>query len=266
MWRSGAAMAALDLAGDPAVAAALVADGDWAAAVLSPLLARPDAAWPLAGRVAGDRATLMIERRADLVLAVTTLRPGGEPPGGVIAGGRQSFVRVLGGRGHLDRWEAGVVGADFSAATASPLGPRRSVDVTCGSALAIDGRREGHRFVPAEGGLILLTLTLAVDAAPLLRDYALPGGQLRRVAAAEGDAALAAMLVEVLGALGGGTVALAAASAHPAFFVRWAAMRHWLAQDARGAAPTLARMAVADPHPEVRAAALAAQGMLACPA
>ncbi len=258
-------MAALDRAGDPAVAAALVADGDWAAAILSPLLARPDAGWPLAGRVTGDRATLMIERRADLVLAVTALRPAGEPPGGVVAGGRQSFVRVLAGDGRLDRWEAGVVGPDFSATTASPLGPRRSVDVFRGSALAIDGRREAHRFVAGEGGLILLTLTLAVDAAPLLRDYVLPGGRLRRVAAAERDAAQAAMLVEVLGALGAGTGGLAAASGYPAFFVRWAAMRHWLAQDARGAAPTLARMAIADPHPEVRAAAMAAQAMLACP-
>ena len=258
-------MAALDRAGDPAVAATLIADGGWAAAILSPLLARPDARWPLAGRVVGARATLVIERRADLALAGTTLRP--EPlPDGVVAGGRRLFVRVLAGRGRLDRWHAGPVGNDFTAASAPPLGPCRSSDLAPGGVAAIDGRAEAHRFVATDGALVLLTLTLTADAAPLLRDYALPDGVLRRVVAAEGEAARAAMLVEVLGAMGAGSAGLAAVSAHPAFFVRWAAMRQWLAQDAAGAAPTLAHMATDDPHPEVRAAAVAAHAMLACPA
>lgn len=258
-------MAALDRAGDPAVAAALVADGAWTMAILAPLIARPDAHWPLAGRIVGARATLVIDRRADLALAVTTLRPEARSEG-VVAGGRRLFVRVLAGTGRLDRWDAGPVGNDFSAAKAPPLGPCRSSDLAPGRVATIDGRATAHRFVAIDGALVLLTLTMAADAAPLIRDYALPGGPLRGVAAAEGAAAQAAMLVEVLGALDTGTAGLAAASAHPAFFVRWAAMRHWLAQDARGAAPTLAQMATTDPHPEVRSAAAAAQTMLACPA
>lgn len=258
-------MAALDRAGDPAVAAALVADGAWTAAILAPLLARPDAGWSLAGRVVGARSTLVIERRPAFTLAVTGLRPG-TLADGVVAGGRRLFVRVLAGSGRLDRWHAGPVGDDFVASSAPPLGPCRSIALTPGSVAGIDGRETAHRFAVETGRLILLTLTLAADAAPLLRDYALPGARLRRVTAAEGDAAQAAMLVEVLGALGTGTAGLAAASAHPAFFVRWAAMRQWLARDTAGAAPTLRRMATGDPHPEVRTAAAAAHAMLACPA
>lgn len=207
----------------------------------------------------------MLERRADLALAVTTLRP--EPvPDGVVAGGRQVAVRVLAGQGRLDRWRAGAAGDDFTAAAAPPLRPCRAIALSPGIVVAVDGREEAHRFVAADGALVLLTLTLAADAAPVLRDYALPSGQLRRVAAAEGEPARAAMLVELLGALGQGAAGLAAASAHPAFFVRWAAMRHWLAQDRAAAAPALARMAAEDPHPEVRAAAAATRDLIACPA
>lgn len=258
-------MAALDRADEPAIAAALLGDGAWAAAIIAPLLSRPDAGWPLAGRVVDGRATLSIVRRPGFALTVTTLRPQA-PSGGVVAGGRQLFARVLAGRGRLDRWHAGPVGDDFRAAGAPPLGPCRPRALAPGDVAAIDGRIEAHRFVVDEGALILLTLTLAADAAPLLRDYTLPDGRMCRIVASEGSAAQAAMLVEVLGALGAGTAGLAAASTHPAFFVRWAAMRHWLASDARAAAATLTHMANADPHPEVRNAAKLVREMMACPA
>ncbi|PCD04237.1 hypothetical protein COC42_08100 [Sphingomonas spermidinifaciens] len=244
----------------------LIADPGWAAAMLGPLLAHPDAGWPLACRVAGDRATLVIERRAGAALTVTMIGPGAAAATGVVASGRHMFVRVLGGSGRLDRWPAGEVDDRFTAASAPPLGRRCSSALRAGAVMEIDGRRDAHRIVAVGRELVLLTLTLAQGAAPLLREYALPGGRLRRVAAAEGEPARAAMLVELLGALDGGSEGLAAAARHPAFFVRWAAMRHWLARDAAGARPVLAAMAVGDPHPEVRDAAVAALAMPACPA
>jgi hypothetical protein len=46
-----------------------------------------------------------------------------------------------------------------------------------------------------------------------------------------------------------------AATRDPAFHLRWAAMREWLALDARAAMPRLEAMMVADPHVEIREAA-----------
>jgi HEAT repeat protein len=49
---------------------------------------------------------------------------------------------------------------------------------------------------------------------------------------------------------------------HRHFYVRWHAMREFLALDAEAALPSLRAMARSDPHPEVRAAA--AQALSAC--
>ena len=48
---------------------------------------------------------------------------------------------------------------------------------------------------------------------------------------------------------------LETALASPHFYTRWHVMRELLALDAEAAQPHLVRMAEADPHPEVRAAA-----------
>ena len=51
--------------------------------------------------------------------------------------------------------------------------------------------------------------------------------------------------------------AFESASRHPAFHLRWAAMREWLMLDARAARRRLAEMGASDPNAEIRAAARA---------
>ncbi len=54
-----------------------------------------------------------------------------------------------------------------------------------------------------------------------------------------------------------------AATRDPAHFLRWGAMREWLALDVAAATPRLEEMAAGDPHPEVRAAARATLPLVA---
>lgn len=274
-WRAGAAfgaLAALDAATDrEAGAAALVDDARWAAAMLEPLMrvlaAEPAALAALAGQRAGRRATLMLHRGAGAALSLSLADREAAPPRHAEAGGRLSFVRVLAGEGRATRWEAGTAGAGFSAAAAPPLGPPEFERVRAGAVLRLDGRRAAWRIDAGAAPLVLLTLTVADGAAALVRDYALPSGTLARVAAAQGAGARAAMLVALIDTLDAEDAddALAAASGHADFFVRWAAMRTWLARDVPRALARLRAMAAGDPHPEIRGAATATLALLAAP-
>lgn len=246
---------------------ALIGDADWAAALIEPLIAAPLADWPVAARRSNVRATLLLARHRAAALSIAMFHRDASRET-LVAGGRLTLARVLSGRGHVERRLAGPVRADFTAADAPRLAPCRSTRFGPGAILRLDGRRDCWRLCPDIGGAVLLVLTLEHRAATVMRAYHGPDGTLARVTASEGAAARAAMLVAMLDALRieHAGAAYAAAATHPAFFVRWQAMRAWCARNPADAAPRLRRMAAADPHPEVRAAAAeAARRIDQCP-
>lgn len=180
--------------------------------------------------------------------------------------GLASVARVLAGGGtEIAMWEAPEPGPDFSAATAAPCrraGTRCLVD---GELLATDGRTQTWAVDRFAGDLVLLRGEVRAGAAPLAREYDPDTLALVAVSTTEEDASRTGLLLGLLRALGraeAGPLFGHVAGTGP-FFLRWCAMREYLALDPLAALPVLARMARGDPHPEVRAAAAETEAGLA---
>jgi hypothetical protein len=257
------AFAGVDTADVEAVAAAaeaLFADTDsWLAPLLAPLMAAlmadPWVQPPL--RVARDplrtgaqlydcaAGTLTATVHDGTALATTPL------PDTLVCSGRMLVVRYVRAAGwHLDRWR-------IHDDRLKPITPEPLTDDTV---LRLDGRTDAHRLAPAGStpSRQVVTLTFAVRAAANAREYHRVSGRLIRLGAASDVTSRTRMLLTFLRLSGRSDAAACfdAATRDPAFELRWAAMREWLALDARCAAPRLSAM-VDDPHPEVRAAARA---------
>lgn len=179
-------------------------------------------------------------------------------PDTVVVGGRVSWTRYLrGGGARLWRWRADPVDANWHGEVAAPARPLAVRPLADGAVVRIDGRQEAMLLVDPSSPIVSVTVTLRIGAAPFLREYDRIGGALVRVATLDDAAARSTMLLTLLRELGQGDAAVFdALSRDPAFFVRWDAMREWLAVDARSALPRL-RIMTDDPHPEVRTAAQA---------
>lgn len=175
----------------------------------------------------------------------------------VVVPGRLSVVRYWrAGGATLRLWRAERAGPDFSTIGAPPCRPIAPIPLRDGMIVRIDGRTDAQLIDAPVSDIVSITATIRADAAPFMREYAINGGALRCVAALDDRGSRAQMLFALLRHAGRSDAAdsLAAATHDPAFFVRWAAMREWLAIDALGALPRLRDMA-ADPNAEVRAAA-----------
>jgi hypothetical protein len=181
-------------------------------------------------------------------------------PASVVVPGRLTVVRYhRAGGARLRRWQAGPIVEPFSAATAAPCRPLADVSLADGVVMRCDGREQGALLAGATRDIVTLTAAIRADAAPLMREYALPGGALLRAATLDDGVSRTAMLLTLL-RLGGrhdaGDV-FEAATHDAAFHLRWTAMREWLALDVAAALPRLRAMATSDPDPAVRAAACA---------
>lgn len=173
----------------------------------------------------------------------------------------------------LRRWRAEPMTPDFSAATAAPCEALPALPLADGDVHRIDGRVQAQRVHRARSDLVQLVATIRAGAAPLMREHDVATGALLRVASADEGASRTEMLLAFLRQSGRADAGprFADASRDAAFHTRWAAMREWLALDARAALPRLAEMAAQDPHAEVRAAAGRTLGTVreriaACPA
>ena len=126
-----------------------------------------------------------------------------------------------------------------------------------GDVLRLDGREESYAIDCTAGDLVVLQAEIQADAAPLLVEY--DADTLTAVAVSSNDdgASRSQMLLSFLAEAGvvRSTPVVARFTDDPQFFVRWHAMREWLALDPVGALPRLQRMASDDPHPDLRAAA-----------
>jgi hypothetical protein len=246
-------------------AAALLADDQWIAALIAPLvnaLAQDDFFQPpfrvnrdqlRIGAALFDHPLVTISATilsADMLASLP-------PPRSVVVSGRLSVVRCCrSGGATLHRWQAEPIDEAFSAAKAMPCRPIRKVPLNDGDVLTVDGRTQAMLIDAPIADVVTITATVRIDAAPFMREYAIGDGRLLCVGALDDQASRTQMLLSFLRHHDGRDAgpSLAAASHDSAYFVRWSAMREWLALDVAAALPRLREM-VDDPNAEVRAAA-----------
>ena len=167
------------------------------------------------------------------------------------------FRFVKAGDATLSFWEAPAIGDDF---VASQAGKCRFVErrkISDGEEIVLDGRCQSFVIEHAVSDIVYFHAMVRSESAPLTAEY--DAATLAFAGASSTDEAASRMeimvsllrtmeredavplIVEVLGS--------------PHFYTRWHVMRELLALDADAAHPHLVRMAEADPHPEIRAAA-----------
>jgi hypothetical protein len=250
-------------------AAALFADADWLALLIAPLTAAlhadPRAEPPLRLHRDGLRTGVVLHEGVGVRITASIVAGDALAraplPVTVVAGGRLQVVRYHRAAGaRLERWRAGPVAADFSAATAAACVREEDRRLEDGAVVRLDGRTHAHLLASDGGGSDVAMLTATIQAAPaaVMREYRVADGALVKAASLDEGTSRMQMLLTLLRLTGasGAAPAFAAATHEADFATRWSAMREWLALDVAGALPRL-RELVDDPHPEVRAAARA---------
>jgi hypothetical protein len=241
----------------------LLADTGWAEAFLEPLLAAlaRDPLFEPPFKVSRDAfrvGALLFECPAIALVANVTQATRMPAPTTILFTGHVAVTRhIKTGGATLRRWGAEPVGAQFSARGASTARPLPPVTPARGDVRRLDGRIEAQFAAGARSDMVTLTATIRPGAALLMREYAISDGALVRVASTDERASRTEMLLTFLRLSGRADAGACfeAATHEPAFHLRWAAMREWLALDARAALPRLAEMARGDANAEIRAAA-----------
>ncbi|MBO9622071.1 MAG: hypothetical protein J7500_05100 [Sphingomonas sp.] len=235
----------------------LLANGDWAAALLDPLLAALDKdplfEPPLRARRDGLRTGLVLHDCAAVSLVASVSHAAAlaraPEPRTIALPGRMTVTRVLrSGGAHWRRWH---VEEEDRCIALPPL------PLAEGAVYRSDGRNEARLLSGARSDVAVLTATIRAGAAPLLREFDLATRRLCRIADGDDRSSRAGMLLALLRASGRTDAGpcFEAATCDAAHQLRWAAMREWLMLDAGAALPRLAQMAEQDPHAQVRAAA-----------
>jgi len=254
------------LAEGEAAARALVEDTGWVEALLAPWIARlsddPLFEPPFKSQRDALRTGMVLAESpaaSVTMAAIDHLAPAARTlPDTIVVGGRVSWTRYLrGGNARLWRWRADAIDDRWHGGIAAPARPLAVQPLADGAVVRLDGRTDAMLLVDPAANIVSVTVTLRHGAAPFMREYDRASGSLVRVATLDDGAARSTMLLTLLRELGQADAEVFdALSRDPAFFVRWDAMREWLASDARSALPRLRAM-TDDPHPDVRAAARA---------
>ncbi|RJF85906.1 hypothetical protein [Sphingomonas cavernae] len=123
--------------------------------------------------------------------------------------------------------------------------------------LIVDGRSRGFVIESCESDIVMLRVTLKRGQAAMRREYDAASGALVGVASNDEAASRSQMLLTLLRIAGRQDAAdcFHDAIASETHFLRWHAMREYLALAPAAALPLLRRMATHDPHDEVRLAA-----------
>lgn len=252
----------------------LLSDSDWVESIFAPLIhaLSSDPLFDPPFKVSRDalRVSALIHDcpAASLTATVLSARAmrAASLPMTIVVPGRQSVMRVhCGGGAVLRRWRADAIEGDFALSATPPCTPLPPIAIADGDVIALDGRRDAMLITDARSDVVTLTATIRLGAAPVMREYARDDGRPLRAATLDEGAARSQMLLTLLRASGrrDAGAAFDAATRDPAFFVRWDAMRQWLAIDADAAAPRLAEMARGDSHADIRSAAAATLAQIA---
>ena len=167
------------------------------------------------------------------------------------------FRYLKAGDATLSFWEAPPITGDFVAAEAGSAKLIERRRIKDGDEVLIDGRYQSFVIEHATADMIYFQAMVRPGAAPLSAEF--DSKTLAFVSASSTDEASSRvqMMVSMLRTMerDDALPLIIEALESPHFYTRWHIMRELLAMDADAALPPLRRMAQADPHPEVRAAA-----------
>jgi len=204
----------------------------------------------------GPRLTIMLAVMGpDAIAAKRVFRQGGAS---ISFGGQKSLFRFLkAGGAVLSFWEAPDIGADFAgdATLRCRLTERRPI--ADGETLAIDGARQSFVIEHASSPLVYLQALTPLDAAPVMSEFDSITHAFAGASSTDDAGSRIGMMLSLLRVMDrkDAVPLFVGMLAAPHFYARWHAMREFLALDAQEALPHLRKMAEADPHQEVRAAA-----------
>ena len=172
--------------------------------------------------------------------------------------GQRSLYRFLRSGGAIvSIWEAPKIEPSFSSASSGRCRLIERRPIADGETIEVDGRRHGFVIDHAVSDVLYVQAITPAGTAPLMTEY--DADTLRFVGASSTDegSSRIQMMLSLLRIMGRADAApvFEEMLASPHFYARWQAMREFLGLDAERAFPHLTRMASADPHPEVRAAA-----------
>lgn len=260
-----------------------LADSGWLRgridSALALLAADPFARPPLRPVGAGGGPCGLILAERGTVRLTLQLRPwevAPPPPATTLFVPGHAAIRVLAdGGAQFTRHRAAVTAAEeaggFTAATAAPCRSDPPRPLRTGETLRLDTARQSFTLSDGTGDVLLLELVVQPVSALPIRVHDIASGRLIHVTASRRDSSFRAMVLALLRHFGRSDAALlfAAEAKSEDFAARWNAMRELVALDFAAARAPLARMAAADPHPEVRRAAAATLALYApapCPA
>lgn len=146
---------------------------------------------------------------------------------------------------------------DWHAAGAPPCRPGATEQLAPGRVFEIDGRREAYTVLDAGDDLVFLQCEIACEPASLSIEYDAQTCRLLGASTTDALASRAMMMLSCLGALGAtdADAAFDRGIASPHFEVRWHSLREYMAVNPATAWTAMARLAVDDPHPDIRGAA-----------
>jgi len=253
----------------------LLEDDGWARAIVARLIAEiardPFFEPPLVALHSDVQAGLVLYAGPHAVIALGTgaldrlaAKKRARIDGSIAFPGHVSLIRVIASGGAtLSLWEGGWRDGTLLG-HCRPAGRRRLVE---GEMLEMDGRTTSFLVDHARADMVLLHATILAGAAPTACEYDRATLRLAATGAATERASRTQLLTTLLAALNRpDPAALDAATRAHEPFVRWHAMREWLALDADAALGRLDAIADADPDPELRGLARRARALIPCPA
>jgi hypothetical protein len=167
------------------------------------------------------------------------------------------FRYLKAGDATISFWEAPPITDDFVASQAGKCRLTDRRQISDGDEIVIDGRYQSFVIEHAVSDMFYFQALVRPGAAPLAAEY--DSKTLSFIGASSTDEASSRvqMMVSLLRTMEreDALPLIEESLASPHFYTRWHIMRELLAMDAEAALPALRRMAVGDPHPEVRAAA-----------
>ncbi len=198
------------------------------------------------------------------VLAAKKMRPRG--PAAITFTGTVSVQKFLRAGGALLRmWDAPQVSGNFSlddGLACRPAGHRALGDADI---LTLDGRTQSYVIEHAIADIVVLQAEILVDRAPLLVEYDSEDFTAVAACSTSDGASRSQMLLSFLATLGRSEDdAVVEPFTHDdSFFLRWHATTELFRLNESRARARLHAMAERDPHPDLRAAARNALGVLA---
>ena len=167
------------------------------------------------------------------------------------------FRYLKAGDAILSFWEAPAMGDDFVAADAGKARFVERRQIRDGDEVVIDGRHQSFVIEHAARDMVYFQAMVRQGGAPVTAEYDRESLSFLSASSTDEASSRVQMMVSLLRVMEreDALPLMIEALDSPQFYTRWHVMREMLALDAEGALPSLRRLAAADPHPEVRAAA-----------